>query len=760
MTISPYFLEGSGGGAQPTGPEVESDSLESLAYANVLFLIAEGELEGFPTNDFARHIYFDDVPVERPNGTRNFKGVTFKWRSGTLGQSHIPGFGEIQSEESVNSIVRRGQPVVESITNPDADWAKIRIMLPALQKQEDDGDVKGTSVQFRIEVASAGQPFQQRLNPTLKGKASEPVQFDYRVRLRGNAPWQIRVSRLTDDSNSQQLQNDLNWQALTTIVDAKLRYPGSALLGCRFDSRLVRPSFRVAVELKGERIMVPSNYNPVTRTYTGIWNGTFQKAYTTNPAWIYYDLLTNERSGCGEWIDASQVDIWGLYSIAQYCDELVPNGKGGMEPRYQCNIYIENQEEAYTLLNSIASIFRGMAYWARGSIITTADKPADPVRLYTEANVVEEIDEETGEITKPPFVYSGSSAKTRHTVAWVEWSDPNDAYKTKLEPWIDREALAIYGYRATKVVAVGCTSQGQARRVGKWLIYSEQQEEETLTFSVGSEGMLAQIGEVIKIADPMRSLSRWAGRLVATTPGPLWVLTLDAPVETGHTGYTISLMRSNGQQMEISATLINSTTVSVVGLPEPPMPGTVWILASTQVQPQLFRVLMTAEDGPHRYEITAIAHNPSKYAAIEADEPLREHNITSLQNINLPPEAPGNVQAEESIDVSGGEGLPRVTVSWDAVAHPFVNRYLVEWRSPLDEAWTQAGTTTDTTLDILDPALATYEIRVTAITINNVLGDSSEPIVVSVLNSVWLTEVGNLVWLTEDGSEPWLLEQA
>lgn len=720
---------GAGGSRQQDSPEVAPDSIQSTAKAQILYLIGEGPIAGFPTTnaaEYGKFIYFDDEVVMRPSGALNFKGMSFFFKTGTQSQLHIGGFSNVESEENVGTkVTKTGGPITRSVTDSDVDLLRFRFTVPALQKQKDNGDIVGTSIAFRLQVAPNGQPFSTVKSLTLSGKASSAFQADYTIRLTGSAPWNVRVIRDTNDNDDDNtLQDDLIWQALVSIIEAKPRYPNSALFGVRFDAKQFKNVPRISCELKGLELWVPHNYNPDAKTYSGAFNGTLVKAYSNNPAWALYTILRDTRFGCGRYIDSSLLDVWSFYSIGQYCDESVPNGYGGFEPRFAVNCYIENRDDAYNVLNALASAFRGMLYWANGTIYAIADQPQSTAsaRLYTEANVIQEFDED-GRCTKPPFVYSGTSLKTRHTVALVSWSDPKDSYKQKVEYVEDRAALLKYGYRATEVVAFGCTSRGQSRRTGKWILFSEQLETETVTFSVATEGLLVSPGNVIKIADPARSGNRWGGRIISSAfVSGAWEVILDAPVVTGQSGYVISITGADGLGVEYACTLVNSTRARVPTLAGAPTPGSVWILASSTLEPQLFKVVNVVEQNDNTYEITAIAHNPGKYDFVEEDEPLPESQITNLNDPTAPP-LPVQI---DTVAISLDGLTINLVVTWDKSTSVAVTSYQVEYKLSTDVDWIVYETTSLTSSSI--PAVtngATYDFRVLALSTNGQYSDYS-----------------------------------
>lgn len=543
---------------------------------------------------------------------------------------------------------------------------------------------------------------------TITGKTTSTYQRSYRIPLSGSPPWDIRVRRVTPDSVSVALRNKTYWDGYTELIETKFRYPNSALVAVSVDSSQFSSVPVRGYDVKLLRVKIPSNYDPVTRVYTGIWDGTFVVAWTDNPAWCFYDLLTNARYGLGRFLSAAQVDKWGLYQIGQYCDEFVPNGFGFYEPRFTCNLYLQTRQEAFRVLTQLASVFRGMVYWAGGVVTAVQDAPADPVMLFTEANVVDGL-----------FTYSGSSRHARHTVALVSWNDPEDGYKLRPEYVEDAEGIAAYGVMQTEVVAVGCASRGQARRVGEWLLYAERHETETATFRTGHDAAYVRPGQIVAVQDQHRAGVRYGGRVVSSTTSSL---TIDQAITiSAGQVYTVQVVLPDGTLVTktltnapgSSATLTLSTNFSTQ-----PVVGAVWVVTSTVVAPRLYRVLAIAETGRHQYEVTALLHNPSKYAAIDQDRRLETPNYSM---ISVVPVAPRNVTISESLAIVAGAVTVVVTVEWEAVER--ATQYRVSYRRNSGN-YVSLPRTLAPSVDIVPALPGYYEVRVTA---SNVLGKSSPP---------------------------------
>jgi predicted phage tail protein len=597
-----------GGGASARVAQEAPDSLRSKAYARVVDLISEGEIEGLV--DGLQSVYLDDTPIQNADGTTNFSGVTLETRDGTQQQSYVPGFSSVENEVPVGVEIKASQSVVRSITDPDVDAARIKVSVGQLTNQDTtNGDLNGSSVTFAIDRQVSGGGFVEVINDTISGKTTTKYQRSYYVPLIGSGPWEIRVRRITADSTSSAIQNKTYLDSYTEVVESKLRYPNSALVALRVDASQFSAIPRRSYDMKLLRVRVPVNYDPGTRAYSGVWNGTFKIAWTDNPAWCFYDLVTSTRYGLGGYIPESQVDKWALYRVAQYCDQLVPNGLGGFEPRFTCNLYLQTREQAYKVVQDMASIFRGMVYWSGGAITVTQDAPSDAVYQFAPGNVVD------GE-----FAYQGSSAKARHTVALVTWNDPDDFYRQKVEYVEDAAGIARYGIVQSDVVALGCTARGQAHRVGKWLLFSEQSESEIVTFRTGLEGAVVRPGDVIKVADPVRGGMRLGGRIAGATVSTVTIdqeLPADLP-------WRLSVVLPNGVVEERLVGPVSGRTLTVtIPFSTVPQVDAIWVLASSIIEPQLFRVVAVAERDPGVHEVTALAHNPSNcllYTSDAADE--------------------------------------------------------------------------------------------------------------------------------------------
>jgi len=709
--------------------------LRSRAYARTLDAVSEGEIVGLV--DGNKSIYLNNTVLQNADGSYNFENVVVDSRTGTNDQTYVAGIPSVESENGVSVEVTSVASITRTVSNADVDAVRVTLSVQSLFKQKDDGSVVGTSVNIAIDVQTDGGGYVERVNDTISGKAQSKYQRSYRIELNGDGPWDIRVRRITADSTDLKIQDKTFWDSYTEIIDAKLRYPNSALVSMRFDSQVFNGVPSRAFDMKLLKVKIPSNYNPETRVYTGSWDGTFTTAWTDNPAWCFYDIVTNARYGIGGYIDASQVDKWTLYSIAQYCDELVPDGFGGTEPRFTCNMYLQSRTEAYKVIQDLASCFRSMVYWASGSLTLAQDAPSDPVALYTQANVLD-----------GKFSYTGSSAKSRHTVALVTWNDPADMYAQKVEYVEDQEAIARFGIVPTEVVAVGCTSRGQANRVGRWLLFSERYQSEVVSFATGIEGAVARPGQVIKVADASRAGARHGGRVHSATTT---AVTLDASFSLGASSWTMYVMLPDGT---VETRAVSSATGAVVtlatALSAAPQPGAQWIMSTSTAEAQTFRVLSVSEQDGGVVEISALKHDPDKYDAVENGLVLQTRDITTL---NDPPDTPTDGSVSEYLYATLTDVRVGVTITWSQVERAAT--YMVSYRINNDNP--VEVTTTSNSLELINTATGDYEITVRAVSstgiksqpytfVASVLGKTARPADIAGLQMTVQADTGILQW--------------
>lgn len=685
--------KGGGGGSTPTE---SPDSLHSIAYAKVLDLVSEGEIAGLVNG--LQSVYLDSTPILNPDGSQNFQNVSFAYRLGTQDQDYIEGFPSVESETAVGVQLTSSTPWSRAVSNTQLSAVRIRLSTPALSKADTKtGDIGGYRVEYAIDLATDGGSYQQVLSAAFDGKTTTKYERSHRIDLpRATQGWNVRVRRITPNANSNTIADTTIVEAITEIIDAKLRYPNSAVIALQIDARQFNAIPTRAYHLRGRVIRVPSNYDPEARTYSGNWDGTFKVAWTNNPAWVFYDLVLHPRYGLGDRVNAGMVDKWSLYQIGRYCDELVPDGKGGQEPRFTCNCYLQAREDAYKVLQDVASIFRGMAYWAAGNAVAVGDMPADPIYTFTAANVID-----------GKFRYAGSGLKARKTVALVSWNDPEDFYRAKVEYVPDEEGIARYGIRQTEIVAFGCTSQGQAQRAGQWLLLTNRLETETVTFSVGLESALVAPGSVIRVADPSRAGRRIGGRL-RSVEGLTVVLDKADQVRPGDT-LTVILPSGVAQTRTIQS--VNGNVVAVTqNWTEPLKPQSVWAVESAELKTQLFRVLSVTEQEGLTAEITALQHEPGKYAAIDYGTRIDPRPVTVIPPSVQPP--PKNVALDTYSAIDQGIAVTTMVIKWDAADKAIA--YEVDWRRDNSE-WVRGGRTGSLSLEVRGIYAGTYVARVRAI---------------------------------------------
>ena len=634
-------LTGAGGGGKEAGrkPVEDAETLRSRSEALFVAVLSEGELLGFePGVDPLTRVFLDNVPIKNLDGSFNFpieqiftgsaestagKGgfantisattsvnrtsatgavnsLVADYRVGTQNQAIMPGFDDVRAEQGVNiKLARASGPVSRTTTSSLFSRLRIRIGIGSLFFiDEETGDTRGTSVSFNVKIRPEGgsTPFINQ-NQTIGGKSRGPVDFEYEYTMQGTGPWVVTVERLTPDPTTVRISNDLFFKAIVGIIDRSFRYPNTALLGLKIGAESFSSVPQVSADLMGMKIKIPSNYNPYSRQYSGIWDGSFKTDWSNNPAWVFYDLLTNTRYGAGSFIGEANVDRYSLLPIAQYCDELVPNGRGGTEPRFTFNAYITDRGEAYDILNALAASFRGMLYFSEGSVVAIQDRPKAVTKIFTPANVIQKTDE-NGNVTEPPFSYEGTARKARKTIALVSWNDPDDNYKAKIEYVEDREGLERYGYHETEVRAFGTTSQGQAQRIGRWILLTNQLETEMVTFRVATEGFFVLPGEVIGISDPAKGGKRYGGRVAGASSASSVIL--DAPFTiVGGASYVLSVTLSDGSVQ--TQTVVNgagaTSTISVSpAFSSAPEAGAVWVLQENGIGRRRFRVISVNED--------------------------------------------------------------------------------------------------------------------------------------------------------------------
>ena len=662
---------GKGGGSSSKTPTEADDSLQSKQFANVLDLLSEGEIEGL--DDGNKSIFLDGTPVESA-GKENFQGFTVVTRNGTQGQAYIPGvFSNTESETAVGVQVTNASPVTRQITDSNVDRVRVTLQIPALQEIQDDGDIVGTAVNIRIQVQYNGGGFNTVITDKISGKSSGSYQRDYLLTLTGAFPVDIKVLRLSGDSSSTRQQNTTNWQSFTSIIDAKLAYPNSALVGLRFNSAEFRNVPQRKYLIRGIKVKIPSNATVDTDThigritYSGVWNGEFKSGthFTSDPAWCLWDLLTNDRYGAG--IPESSLDRYDFFSVSQFCNTLVDDGKGGQEPRFSCNLLINARREVYNVIQEMSSIFRGISYYGAGSLVLLQDKPSDAQYTLGPANVIDGV-----------FSYSGSSIRSRHTCATVAYHTYEELGEVSFEYVEDAAAVAKYGVNNKDIKAVGCYSQGQANRLGKWTLLSEQDLYETCDFAIGIDsGIVVRPGMVVDIADPVRGGTRRNGRVSSATTLQITVdSSTELAVNMGNSP-TISVILPSGLIETRDIDSISGTTINVsTAFSQAPAVFAPWLIQTTDIQSQQFRIISVAENEDGVFGVTAIKYNESIYAAVEQDLNLTQRDIT---NITATPAAVTNLSATEFLYEEGGTVRAGVDIGWSSPVN-LVGDFAVRYR--------------------------------------------------------------------------------
>lgn len=695
---------GSSGGSARQAVEAP-DSLRSRQHVRVLHAICEGEIEGIVGGD--QGIFFDDVPLQNSDGSYNFSSVGIDTRTGTQWQAYMPITG-LEAEQSVGVEMKAWTAIERAITDNDADAVRVTVGVPQLYSQNtQNGDTGGSSALIRLEVKlGSGAWYQMCEDILINGKTMSRTQFSYYLRLpvSGGLPRYIRATRWGGDSTSSTVQNRTFFDSMTLLWDEKLRYPNTALCGVSIDAQQFASIPRMAFMVRGLKVLVPTNYNPVTRAYTGSWSGTFKRAWSDNPAWAWYDMLTNTRYGLGGLLDTALIDKYALYSIAQYCDALVPNGYGGHEPRFTCNLALTTQQDAWKLVNDMVSVFRAIAFWAGGSLTAVQDAPRSSRYLFNNANVA-----------GGDFSYQSVASDQRYNVAAVTWNDPLQQYKQSVEI-VERPDLIAKWKRIQQsdVVAIGCTSRGQARRLGRWLLYAES---EAVTFAVGADGALPLPGDIIDIADANRAGARNGGRLLAGSTAS--TLLLDAPIGLAGTG-VVGVVMADGSYASAAVTVGAGATSITVSPPlaTAPLATAPWVFSTAALETQKFRVVSISEGSDGTYAISAVAFDPDKFNEVEYGTPDVD-NPTSIVNLAAP-DAVGQLTFLESLyDTGTGLAAARLSVSWTQPARAM--RYQVEVMKPGGN-WEYVGEVSTPSIDFDAASSGLWSVRVTS---KSVLGLSS-----------------------------------
>ncbi len=656
----------------------------------------QGEFAGQLT---AKDIYLDGTALENADGTQNFSGVTWEFRAGTQAQKYIQGIPGTENEINVGTEVSSATAWTRTFTNTQLSAVRLRLKWPSLFKQEDDGDLVGYSVNYAIDLQTDGGTWQTVLNTSVTGKTTSGYERSHRIDLpQAGSTWTIRLRKITSDANSAKIGDTMMLQSFTEVIDAKLRYPNTALLYIEFDSSQFNGSIpQISCEPRGRVIRVPDTYDPETRTYSGTWAGTFKWAWTDNPAWIFYDLVVSDRFGLGDRLTTANIDKWTLYQVAQYCDQMVPDGKGGSgtEPRYTCNVYIQGRNDAYTVLRDFAAIFRGMTYWGDDQIVALADMPRDVDFTYTHANVIE-----------GRFTYSSSTTKNRYTNALVSWSDPDNAYSDAMEPVFEQALVARYGFNQLEITAIGCTRQSEANRKGRWGILTNNKDR-VVTFNVGEDGNIPQPGYVIAVADRNLSGRDLGGRISAVNGR---VLTLDrAPDASAADRMIVNLPSGVSQSRTIQSITGNKVTVTTA-YSETPVAEAVWVIESDELYAQQYRVITVTDNNDGTFTIVGANHDPDKFDRIDTGAIIDQRPVSVIPPGNQSP--PANIVISSFSVVQQNISVETMRVSWDQAQNAIA--YEAQWRRN-DGNWVNVPRSSTTSFDVPGIYAGRYLVRVRAI---------------------------------------------
>ena len=703
MTTTIIKGRGKGGSNQTRTPVEAPDSIQSIARAKVLIALGEGEFAGGLD---AKNIFLGDsssyTPLQNADGSYNFNNVKYEFRSGTQDQDYIQGFPGIENELQVSYELKQAVPYVRAVSNTQLSALRIRLGWPTLLLQKNNGDKVGTRVEYAIDLSVDGGPYETVVNGAVDDKTTSLYERSHRVNLpKASTGWQLRVRRITPDSTSVNIVDTMRVVAVTEIIDAKLRYVNTALLYVEFDAKQFPNGIpQVVCNPKGRIIRVPDTYDPETRTYSGTWEGVFKWAWTDNPAWIYYDIILNERFGLGQRIDATQIDKWELYRIAQYCDQPVPDGKGGSgtEPRFRCNVYIQDRNDAWTVLRDLAGIFRGMTYWGDNKMYVLADMPRDVWHIYNHASVVE-----------GKFTFADPSETTRNTAALVNWSDPANHYKDTPEPVYDNDLAMRFDYRQLEMTAIGCTRQSEANRRGRWALLTNGIGE-VVTFSTGMD--VPPVGEVIGVA-ANELAGRTIGGRVSAVNGRNITLDRAADVKAGNRLF-LNLPSGTAQARTVQA--VNGNTVTVTTpYSETPEAECNWGVDSDDLFIALFRVTGTRDNNDGTFEVTGTTYNPDIYSAVDTGARLDERPVSVIPpGVQAPP---GNIVVDSYSTVNQNIAITTMRVAWDSVQGAVA--YEAEWRRDSGN-WISVPRTSSLGFEVQGIYSGRYLVRVRAVNASDV----------------------------------------
>jgi len=704
------------------------DALSSKQFATIVDALSEGEIEGFPSaagftkgttnynNAALKDVFLGKTPVLRANADVtnlqdtdfNFQNVEFEPRFGTSNQTFIPGIVNIETETNVGVKVEKGTPVSRQITNSNVDAVRVTIRFNSLQKFETNGDINGTSVRLKINILQGDGTTSTPIDDTITGRSSSSYARDYRINLLdantgtpSTFPITITVERVTDNAEDPtKLRDEFFFSSFTEIIDEQRPYPDIAHVALRFDSEQFSSVPGRMYKVRGVKIKIPHNGTVDATTgritYSGTFNGTLTttKHWTSDPAWILFDLLTNTRYGLGDHITESQLDKFAFYSASVYCSELVDDGNGGQEPRFSCNTILQSRQDAYEVINALTSVMRAITFWNAGSLTLSQDRPTDPSYLFNLSNV-----------TEAGFSYSGTSLKARSTMISVSYFDMENQ-ELDFETVEDTTAKTKYGALHKKVTGFACTSRGQAARLGRFMLFEEQNSTETISFTTGlAEGVIVRPGQVIEVSDPVRAGVRRGGRIKSATTT---AITVDDTANTdldATNSPTLSVILSDGSVESRSVTGISGAVITVSSaFSSAPNVNSIWILQNTTLQTTTWRIVSVTESEDN-YAVVGVAYNAGKFAFIEDGSDLPVRNVSILSELK---EAPGNLTASQVFYVEEEEAKVKIILDFSSVQG--VSLYKVQYRNNNGNFTTVTINRTD--FEIFDASPGQYEFRV------------------------------------------------
>ncbi|HGE6046461.1 TPA: host specificity protein J [Vibrio cholerae] len=692
----PVIAGSKAGESKPYTPYEAPNDLRSIATARVLLALGEGEFAGGITE---KEIFLDGTPLMSANGSMNFEGVKWDFRPGTVNQSYIAGFPAVESEIAVGVELKSDTPWTKAINDSQVSAAVIRFRWPALQEMKDNGDVVGYSIQYRIDVSTDGGSFVTVATRSVTGKTNTLYERSTRVDLPAGNTRTIRVTRLTANQNNSRVSDSMFIGAITEVIDRKMRYPNTALLGIQFDASQFSNIPTVSVLAKMRKIRVPDTYDPETRTYSGIWSGAFKMAYSNNPAWVTYDLIVENRFSIGDKVGAQFVDKYELYKIAQYCDQQVPDGKGDTEHRYECNIYIATAAEAWQVLRDLSSIYRGMIYWMQSQMTVRADMPRDVDYVFTNANVID-----------GTFTYSGSDERVKYTRALVSYDNPDNNYESDVTSTYDNALQRRYGDNVVELSAFGCTRESEAQRRGKWAIYTNNNDR-TVSFKTGMEGEIPSLGDIVAIADDLIAGSRIGGR-IASVSSDGKTITVDKEI-AAESGDKLLINLPSGKAE--GRTVVSSTGKEIrvsTAYSESPAPFMQWTLEKSTLTHQLFQIVSArkADSESIEYEFSGVAYNPSKFDFVDTGARIEDRPVSQIPVGGM--EAPEQVTIGQNVYVEQTMAVTVMTIGWSAVKNAVA--YEVEWRKDYGE-WVKLPRTGQLSIDVKGVYTGQYLARVRAV---------------------------------------------